>query len=115
MFLHAKPYQGGEAICVRPEEKETLCCVFLPLLNFEDVMHEIPLKPTNTQFYLDNHSITMRPAVKACIQDIILGNHTKAHGIRPNWLSGIRHTVRLDLGTIQNRDVGIRHKKLCYC
>ena len=44
-----------------------------------------------------------------------LGNHTKAHGIRPNWLSGIRHTVRLDLGTIQNRDVGIRHKKLCYC
>ena len=44
-----------------------------------------------------------------------VGNHTKAHGIRPNWLSGIRHTVRLDLGTIQNRDVGIRHKKLCYC
>ena len=43
------------------------------------------------------------------------GNVTKAHGIRPNWLSGIRHTVRLDLGTIQNRDVGIRHKKLCYC
>ena len=72
VFLYAKPYQGGEAICVRPEEKETLCCVFLPLLNFEDVMHEIPLKPTNTQFYLDNHSITIRPAVKACIQDIIL-------------------------------------------
>ena len=52
---------------MRPEEKETLCCVFLPLLNFEDVMHEIPLKPTNTQFYLDNHSITIRPAVKSCI------------------------------------------------
>ena len=28
------------------------------------------------------------------------GNHTKAHGIRHNWLSGIRHTLRLDLGTI---------------
>ena len=35
---------------------------------------------------------------------------TKAHGIRHNWLSGIRNTLRLDLGTIQNGDVGIRHK-----
>ena len=42
------------------------------------------------------------------------GNHTKAHGIRPNSLSGIRHTVRLDLGTIQNRDIGIRHKLLSH-
>ena len=43
------------------------------------------------------------------------GNHTKAHGIRPNGLSGIRHTVRLDLGTTQNRDAdGIGHKKLCH-
>ena len=43
---------------------------------------------------------------------VATGNHTKAHGIRPNWLSGIGHTVRLDLGTIQNRDIGIRHKSI---
>ena len=35
---------------------------------------------------------------------------TKAQGIRHNWLSVIRNTLRLDLGTIQNGDVGIRHK-----
>ena len=29
-----------------------------------------------------------------------MGYGTKAHGIRHNWLSGIRHTLRLDLGTI---------------
>ena len=40
------------------------------------------------------------------------GKHTKAHGIRHNWLSGLRNTLRLELGTIQNGDVGIRHEFL---
>ena len=31
---------------------------------------------------------------------LVKGYGTKAHGIRHNWLSGIRHTLRLDLGTI---------------
>ena len=44
--------------------------------------------------------------------DIIEGKHTKAHGIRHKWLSGLRNTLRLELGTIQNGDVGIRHKIL---
>ena len=43
------------------------------------------------------------------------GKHTKAHGIRHNWLSGLRNTLRLELGTIQNGDVGIRHKFLTDC
>ena len=40
------------------------------------------------------------------------GKHTKAHGIRHKWLSGLRNTLRLEIGTIQNGDVGIRHKFL---
>ena len=43
---------------------------------------------------------------------IIAGKHTKAHGIRHKWLSGLRNTLRLEIGTIQNGDVGIRHKFL---
>ena len=38
---------------------------------------------------------------KVCLQ----GKPTKAHGIRPNWLSELRNTLRLDLGTLQNRDL----------
>ena len=46
---------------------------------------------------------------------ICTGKRTKAHGIRHNWLSGLRNTLRLELGTIQNGDVGIRHKFLTDC
>ena len=39
--------------------------------------------------------------LKMCPKQVIaMGYGTKAHGIRHNWLSGIRHTLRLDLGTI---------------
>ena len=49
-----------------------------------------------------------------------MGYGTKAHGIRHNWLSRIRHTLRLDLGTIHwgwmelgtNFSQGVEHENL---
>ena len=64
---------------------------------------------------LETFILTVEIKNYSLLEVVVRGKPTKAHGIRPNGVDGLRNTLRLDLGTLQNRDIGIRHNFLDYC